>query len=340
MARPAGKLSEARARVFAGLPPGTLDLAARLVGQADQQLQALTGARLPSDRGWLQRQLLLPLEVESDWPGPRAPLPVSEGAVHVDLIPEDDVAFARLCETEAAWEPEALAAAAQVWRLPVTPYRAPTHRWPGDEISPDLGVRRRRRPEALRVVDLSVLWAGPLATALLQGAGIHVVKLDPSCRPDGFRQRPALYRMLNAGKRRVDLDLRRARDRERFEQLVAEADLVVDSFHRRVMPNLGYGPDDLRRLNPEVATLSITAFPDRSPERDWLAYGGGIHAASGLGALTGRPSPAPVAYPDALTGLRAFGVALGLLGGSGARPHVELSLLGSISPLLGIDGDR
>jgi len=328
------QMSAARERILSGLPPGTLDLADRLVGEADRQLQALTGARLPSDPDWPRRQLSLPAEVENDWPGPKVPLPVRDGAVHVDLIPEDAAAFTRLCESEAGWEPEALAAAAQSWRLPVTPYRAPHCRWVGDDLPPDLSVRHRRRPETLRVLDLSVLWAGPLATGLLQAAGIRVIKLDPSCRPDGFRRRPALYQRLNRGKTRVDLDLRRKPDRESFEALVAEADLVVDSFHRRVMPNLGYAPEELRRLKPEIATLSITAFPPRSPERDWLAYGGGVHAASGLGSLAGRASPAPIAYPDALTGLRAFGVALSLLGGSGARPHVELSLLGSIVPLL------
>ena len=189
------------------------------------------------------------------------------------------------------------------------------------------------------MVDLSALWAGPLATSLLCSAGIRVDKLDPSCRPDGFRQRPALYRALNAGKRRVDLDLRERSDRDRFERMVAGADLVVDSFHRRVMPNLGYGPEDLRRLNPELATLSITAFPEQSAERDWVAYGAGVHAASGLGRVTGPPQPARIAYPDALAGLRAFGVALALLGGRGVRPHVEISLMGSISPLLDGAGD-
>ena len=317
-----------------GLPRGTLDLAARCVGEADARLQALTGARLPRAPVWLQRQLWLPIEVESDWPRPRVPRSVGEGAVHTDLIPGDEEVFARLRGTGDAWEPETLAAEAQRWRLPVTPYRAPTYRSPGDEVPVALDSPRRRRPEALRVVDLSALWAGPLATSLLCSAGIRVDKLDPSCRPDGFRRRPALYRALNAGKRRVDLDLRERSDRDRFERMVAGADLVVDSFHRRVMPNLGYAPEELRRLKPEIATLSITAFPPRSPERDWLAYGGGVHAASGLGSLAGRASPAPIAYPDALTGLRAFGVALSLLGGSGARPHVELSLLGSIVPLL------
>ena len=322
------------ARRSTDLPRGTLALATRYVEEAEALLRTLSGASLGADRAWVERQLWLPLELEPDWPKPRAPLPVGEGAVHADLVPGDDVAFTRLCESGEDWEAEGLAAEAQCWRLPVTPYRAARQRWTADATPPDLGAPQPRRPDTLRVIDLSALWAGPLATGLLQGVGVQVVKLDPSCRPDGFRQRPALYRALNAGKDRIDLDLRRAADRARFERWVAGADLVVDSFHRRVMPNLGYGPEELRRLNPEIATLSITAFPEQSAERDWVAYGAGVHAASGLGGLGGEPVPAPVAYPDALAGLRAFGVGLGLLASTGARPHAEVSLAGSLAPLL------
>ena len=69
---------ESRAARSPGLPPGTLDLAARYVEEADAWLRALTGAALGTDRAWVERQLWLPLEVESDWPRPKAPLPVGE----------------------------------------------------------------------------------------------------------------------------------------------------------------------------------------------------------------------------------------------------------------------
>ena len=71
------------------------------------------------------------------------------------------------------------------------------------------------------VVDLTSLWAGPLATSLLAMLGARVVKIDPDVRPDGFREHPALYASLNGAKEIVDLDLRQPGHRARFEALVA-----------------------------------------------------------------------------------------------------------------------
>ena len=318
----------------AGLPAGALPLARRYAQRADEQGQRLCGWRVPRGESWIRRALLLPLLVEPDWPAPRRPWAIGDGAVHADLIDEDVATFERLLEVEPTRDPERLAEIAQTWRLPVVPYRRPPVRAEQDEIPAGLEVRRWRGAADLRVVDLTALWAGPLLTSLLCAAGMRVTKIDPACRPDGFRARPALYRALNSGKAVVDLDLRRTEDRGRFEALVERADLLVDSFSPRVMPNFGYSPEQLRRLNPRVATLSITAFPAHSRERNWLAFGGGVHAASGLACAHGRPEPAPVAYPDALAGLRGFGIALGLLALRGERPHVTLSLMGSLAPLI------
>ncbi|MGI9596319.1 MAG: hypothetical protein ACR2QK_09170, partial [Acidimicrobiales bacterium] len=122
-------------------------------------------------------------------------------------------------------------------------------------------------------------------------------------------------------------------------------------FSRRVMANLGYGPDSLEAVAPRASLLSLKAFPVGSPEQDWLAFGPGVHAASGLGFAptigptpapaptptatpAPTPAPAPVAYPDLLTGLAGFGTALELLGSDRRRRHAEVSLLGSIQPLV------
>ncbi|MCP5024782.1 MAG: hypothetical protein GY929_00725 [Actinomycetia bacterium] len=316
----------------ADLPSGTLDLAAHYLAEASQQLRRLTRARLPSDPDWVRHQVMLPLDVDETWPHSTPPRPIGTGAVHADLIDDDAEALDHLIDTTGP-DPEQVASDAQQLRLPVTPYRTDPH--PVFDIVPDdLTVLRRRTIRKLRILDLTSLWAGPLATALLAAAGTEVIKIDAAIRPDGFHDRPELFRALNAGKIVRDLDLRDIDDRDQFEKLVADCDLVIDSFSRRVMGNLGYSPDELRQIKGDIATLSITAFPGHVPERDWVSYGPGIHAVSGLGMASGEPLPPPVAYPDPLTGIRAFGVALGLLGRTDERPHVELSLLGSVAPLV------
>lgn len=290
-------------------------------------------------------------------------------AVAGDLTTEPGkrpISAERLVSEPGEWgaAAERLAAEAQVWRLPVTPYRrldqtvstfsAPPDRpaSPGNEDgSPDLREwpvqasgtgardrqeRRPRRRDQPLVVDLTALWAGPLATALLADLGAEVVKVEPSVRPDGAARHQAFYGHLNSAKQVVDLDLREDPDRRRFEALLDRADLVIDSFSRRVMPNFGYGRPILAARWPRLASLSITAFPASVVEANWIAYGPGVHAAMGLGDCgPGRAfEPAPVAYPDALAGLAAFAAAAVLLTRSPGSPaNTEVSLAAAVAPL-------
>ena len=354
---PAGTVEAARASLLRGLE------AAGTVGERRNWL----------DDAWLEARLVAPLVLEADWPPPASPLPVGDGAVHTALVGSDLEAFARL-QTALADDSgqsgvaERLAAEAQIWRLPVTPYRRldqAVRVFPalpgrlastGDEdggrdfrervpVQADaagsiggrgrLEGRPRRRDQPL-VVDLTALWAGPLTTALLADLGAEVVKVEPSVRPDGTARHRAFYNHLNSAKQVVDLDLREDLGRRRFEALLDRADLVIDSFSRRVMPNLGYGRPVLAARWPRLAALSITAFPSSVAEADWIAYGPGVHAAMGLGDRgPGRAfEPAPVAYPDALAGLAAFAAAAELLARGPAAPvNSEVSLAAVVAPL-------
>ncbi len=278
----------------------------------------------------VERDVVLPVAVEPDWPGPAPPQSVPGGWVQADLADDDAEAFAVVRSiVDSGAGPEDIAAEAQRWRLPVLPYRSEP--WTGEPLpfSADPDSAAALHDGHLRgrlVVDLTALWAGPLATKKLAEAGATVVKIDPHCRPDGFRAQPNLYSELNGDKDIVDLDLRLDRDRERFEQLVADADLLVDSFSRRVLPNFGYRRRDLSSLNPRLATLSIVAFPLGCPEQDWLAYGTGIHAVAGFGLVQGRASAAPVAYPDVLAGYAAFVRSLEIID---TAEHAEVTLIGA-----------
>ena len=185
------------------------------------------------------------------------------------------------------------------------------------------------------VVDLSVLWAGPLATSLLAAIGAEVIKVDPEARPDGLRHHDEVYRYLNGNKSVVDLDLRQDADRRQFEALLERADLLVDSFSRRVMPNFGYRPADLLVRFPRLSWISIVAFPLGSAEQHWVSYGPGVHAISGLADRgTGPFQPAPIAYPDAVAGLLAFAVAAEMLWTGTSSGRAEISLAGALAPLI------
>lgn len=336
------------AAILAALPPGTVELGRQHLDRAARRLDGTDVV----DRSCaaVEAHLVRPIELADEWPDPTDPLPVGNGAVHADLIDDDHELFGALRAALSAdradgLDPEALAAEAQQCRLPVTPYRrrcgsAPSPSPVADDARPS--DTPRAAPGEARVVDLTALWAGPLATALLAQIGAEVIKVDPSCRPDAFADHPRLYEHLNHRKEIMDLDLRVADDRCRFERLIASADLVVDSFSRRVMPNLGYGPEQLRRLAPHIRTLSIRAFDPSSPQADWVAYGPGVHAMSGLAEQ--RPADgrrprfraAPIAYPDALAGMSAFAAAVELLAESGPAEHRTVALSTTIAPLLSV----
>ncbi|HAF68722.1 MAG TPA: hypothetical protein DCX77_02730 [Acidimicrobiaceae bacterium] len=251
---------------------------------------------------------------------PTRPQPATswgDGFICLDLGPDDKDTWTRfeaLAETDH--DPESVARRAQVWRLPVTPYRkSPTPLPPHD-----LGYCSRTiDSKSLTVIDLTSMWAGPLCTELLARSGARVIKIEPSCRPDGLRygdgdnglgQAP-MFKELNKSKEIADIDLRYCSEGGEFHRLLRAADLIVTSLSPRANMNLGITPEQLRSINPDIAVLTITAFTSASDESDWVAYGTGVHATSGYGWQMGRPVTPAFSYPDPLAGLEACAVALG-----------------------------
>lgn len=317
---------------------------------------ARTGAGIEVDADSAATLVLQPL-VMAHWYGAPAPdraipTPIRDGWVAAELgSPGDAELFALLRAAERDADAERLSAAAQEWRLPVVPYRAPAPRTTpsvgpgagtvdpcgdapacsGDGIAPLAGVR---------VLDVTAMWAGPLCTWLLATLGASVLTVESDARPDGMRApagggiypggiapdgdggRSAMFVALARGKQRARLDLRIAQDRTAFADACRSADLRVDSLSRRARRQL-----DLDSLvgTPAPATVSIPAFPP-GPEGDWVAYGTQIHAVSGLASPRGAPGPVPAAtaYADALGGVAAALAALVALHASARRPGVEL----------------
>ena len=292
---------------------------------------------------------------------PPDPMAVPGGGwLHADLGSAGDRdAFERLLTTlPPSATAEEVAAGAQEWRLAVCDYRARIEEPPACPLSfvPPAAAGTRPVPPrpgpVLRILDLTNMWAGPLATWLLQGLGAVVTKVEPSFRPDGFRaldgsgihpggrrcdpgRDSGMWNALNEGKGLIDLDLRRAADRDRFVALAADSDVVMDSFSPRVMPNFGLPLPD------GPLYVSIPAFP-QGPRRDWVAYGTGVHAISGLGDAGGGRFAAPaVSYPDPVAG---FTTALGVMAAMTGRgrglgvARVECPLHSSVQPLLSRTG--
>jgi crotonobetainyl-CoA:carnitine CoA-transferase CaiB-like acyl-CoA transferase len=181
-----------------------------------------------------------------------------------------------------------------------------------------IGPRAKRSPSTSPLVlDLSSLWAGPLATHLLALGGARVVKVEDVRRPDGARRGPArFFDLLNAGKESIVLDFATNDGRAALARLIAHADIVVESSRPRALAQLGADAARLVRARAGLTWISITGYGRRGRGAGWVAFGDDAAAAAGLATATGRlaGSPTPLvcgdAIADPLTGMHAALAAL------------------------------
>ncbi len=207
----------------------------------------------------------------------------------------------------------------------------------------------------LRIIDLSMGWAGPLCTRTLGDLGAEVIKVEAIQYPDWWRgvdPRPAFFAerryekdlrfaFQNRNKRGITLDLSRPAGAALLKRLVAVSDAVVENYAREVLPKLGLDYPVLRRSRPDLVMLSMPAFGAEGPWRDARAYGSTLEHASGLPTVSG-PADAPpmtnqLAYGDPVGGLNAAAALLVALlhrQRTGEGQHVDLAQVECMFPLV------
>lgn len=155
------------------------------------------------------------------------------------------------------------------------------------------------------VVDLSALWAGPLAGSLLQAAGARVWKVESHDRPDGARSgNPRFHDLLNSGKASLALDFRHP---EHLRALVRKADIVIEGSRPRALQQLGI---EARAEAARGATwISITGHGRTGEAANWTGFGDDAAVAGGLCTAMARGWREPLfagdAIADPLTGITA-----------------------------------
>ena len=217
------------------------------------------------------------------------------------------------------------------------------------------------RPELLagvRVVDLSMGWAGPLAARHLADMGADVIKVEGCVRFDWWRgweatqewidaggaEKNPAFNMVNRNKRDITLDLSTPVGSDLLKRLVAIADVVVENYSAGVLPKLGLSYDVLAEVNPALVMISMPAFGIDGLWRGYRAYGSTVEQASGLPHLSGRPDDSPtmvhVALGDSVGGMNgaaALLTALRVKRRTGRGQHLDLSQSQCLFPL-GIQG--
>lgn len=131
----------------------------------------------------------------------------------------------------------------------------------------------RAKPLAgLRVLDLTRLLPGPVATLHLADLGADVVKIEDTGEGDYARsmgakpgETSAFFRLVNRNKRALRLDLKQAEGVAVFRRLTLSADVVIEGFRPGVMDKLGIGYDALAEINPRLVFCSISGYGQDGP---------------------------------------------------------------------------
>jgi len=195
----------------------------------------------------------------------------------------------------------------------------------------------------LRIIDLSRIVAGPLATQIFSDYGAEVIKVEqprvgddsrhwaPPRAPDG---QASYFFAVNRGKKSITVDLKHPRGRALVVELARRGDVLVENFTPGTMDRLGLGPDVLRGANPRLIYCSISGFGATGPYRDRAGYDAIMQGFTGLMSITGEREGPPVkvgvALIDVITALYAHGAILAALHDrqqSGEGQFLELSLM-------------
>jgi len=196
--------------------------------------------------------------------------------------------------------------------------------------------------DGIKVLDLSINYAGPTSSLYLADQGADVVKIERRKVGDTTRRAgntPFLklnsyaFMALNRGKRSITLDISKPQGQEIIRDLVRSADVLIENFRPGVMERLGIGYDSLSQINPRLIYGSLTAFGPKGPYADKAGFD---RLAQGMsGAMfkkdeEGRPLPNGIWIGDwGSPMLMAFGIMTALFtrDRTGRGQRVETSLL-------------
>lgn len=165
----------------------------------------------------------------------------------------------------------------------------------------------------LRVLDLTIARAGPMAVRVLADWGADVIKIEAPPPPEasvrsimGSRRGPD-EQNLHRNKRSLQLDLKRTEGHDAFLRLVAQADVIVENFRSDVKSRLRIGYEDVKRVNPSIIYASISGFGQDGPDSVRPGVDQIIQGESGLMAMTGSAGTGPmrvgVAISDTSAGM-------------------------------------
>jgi len=196
--------------------------------------------------------------------------------------------------------------------------------------------------EGFKIVDITQVISGPLATRILADQGADVIKVEPPVgdvlrHMGGVAGLSPTFATVNRSKRSVVLDLREEAGLEVLRGLVAEADVFIQNSRPGVVDRMGVGEAALRAINPSLVYVSICGFGEEGPYSHKRVYDPLIQGMSTLTEIQGgrgeRPRLVRVIVPDkvtALTASQSITAALLARERTGKGQHVRLNMLDAV----------
>ncbi|MFK4760930.1 CaiB/BaiF CoA transferase family protein [Microbacterium sp. ZW T5_45] len=203
----------------------------------------------------------------------------------------------------------------------------------------------------MRVLDVSTLFAGPLAATFLGDFGADVIKVEHPRRPDASRghgpQKDGVnlwWKTLGRNKRTATIDLGQPSGAEVLLRLVADADVMIENFRPGTLERWGLSPEQLFAANPRLVLARVTAFGQFGPYSARPGFGSLAEAMSGFAALTGDPDGPPTLPPfglaDGIAALATSYAVMAALRGAERDGHGQVVDMAIIEPILMLLGGQ
>ncbi|MDE0883937.1 MAG: CoA transferase [Myxococcota bacterium] len=196
--------------------------------------------------------------------------------------------------------------------------------------------------QGFRIIDVSQVISGPLATRILADQGADVIKVEPPSgdilrHMGGINGLSPTFTTTNRSKRSVVLDLKDEAGLEILRDMVAGADVFIQNSRPGIAERMGMGEEEFRAINPKLIYVSISGFGEKGPYSHKRVYDPLIQGMSTLTDIQSgegdRPKLVRVIVPDkvtALTAAQSITAALLARERTGEGQHIRLSMLDAV----------
>jgi crotonobetainyl-CoA:carnitine CoA-transferase CaiB-like acyl-CoA transferase len=206
----------------------------------------------------------------------------------------------------------------------------------------------------IRILDLTMVWAGPYATRILGDLGAEVIKIEGTRNWDLLRNlhlmgdvekaydKSAYFNNLNRNKLGCTLDLSHPKGREMCLRLAVKSDVVMENYRPDVMRNLDLQYEAFKAVKQDIIMVSMPGHGKDGPEADRIAYGTNVEQLGGLVSIQGYEDRGPhksgISYGDPMSGIAAAGAVISALfrkRATGEGTYIELAQREALTTLLG-----